>query len=253
MVYWVSSRLVKYVGKDGAISAKYLEGADIKNGSDIRIEGGSSLPQSKAGRIALFMDLMTNGVLPPQDALKLMKIPSMQAYWDQVDIDENQALRENVAMSELDPIQLQQARAQVDQIAQQKLMEGNFDPEQLGDPMGNPIAAQELEVVNQPVFEVHEWDNHEVHLKVIENFMKGQEFETLNPAVQEEFKLHRQAHKDMLFKTMFEENMKAQMGAPPEGGAPTDPNAEGGGELGANQFSGIEEPPPPVDSAAAPV
>ena len=49
--YWDSVRLVKVVGKDGAISARYLEGADLKTGNDIRIEGGSSLPQSKAARI----------------------------------------------------------------------------------------------------------------------------------------------------------------------------------------------------------
>lgn len=233
--YWDSSRLVKYVGKDGAISAKYLQGSDIKTGSDIRTEGGSSLPQSKAGRIALFMDLMNHGFLPPADGLKLMKLPSMQAYWDQVDVDENQALRENVTMSELDAEQTQKARQIAEQTAQQSLMEGGYDPAVMGDPMANPIASQELEKANEPVLEVHDWDNHEIHLKVHENFMKSQEYETLDPAIQNEFELHRQKHKDALMQQAFEQMM--QQGGMGEEGAPQESG-------GANQFSGIEEPPP---------
>lgn len=249
--YWDSQRLVKVVGRDGSISAKYLEGSDIKNGSDIRVEGGSTLPQSKAGRIALFSDLMMNGFLPPQDGLKLMKIPSMQAYWDQVDVDENQALRENVQMSELDPVQLQKARQQVDQIAQQRLQASQFDPATMGDPLSNPIASQDMEIVNEPVVEVNDWDNHDVHIQVIETFMKGQEYQMLDPSVQEEFKLHRQKHLDARVKKMFEDAMKQQMGSmgqPPTG----DPNAPAGdGSVGSNQFDGIETPQT-VDTAQPP-
>jgi hypothetical protein len=72
---------------------------------------------------------------------------------------------------------------------------------------------------------------------VIENFMKGQEYETLDPAIQNEFILHRQRHKDKLMqKTM--ENMMQQMGDP-------NANPDAAGQSGSgNQFSGIEQPPP---------
>ena len=237
--YWDSVRLVKVVGKDGAISARYLEGADLKTGNDIRIEGGSSLPQSKAARIALFMDLMNRGILPPQDGLKLMNLANMQAYWDEVDVDKNQALRENVAMSELNPEQTELARNQITAQIQQQIQ--SQMPEGM-DPMQNPIAAQQMELANEPVIPVNEWDNHEIHLMVIENFMKGQEYETLDPRIQNEFKLHRQKHKDALMQKMMEDMMKQQ----------TDPAAANGGNSGpANQFSGIEEPPP-LDSESQP-
>ncbi len=242
--FWDSQRLVKVVGKDGSISAKYLQGSDLSSGTDIRIEGGSSLPQSKAARVALFMDLMNRGFLPPQDGLKLMNLANMQSYWDEVDVDKNQALRENVAMSELDPMQTQQAREQITQDIQATVAQGM----PMGmDPMANPIAAQQMELANEPVLEVHDWDNDEVHLIVHENFMKGQEFEMLDPAIQEEFKLHRQRHKDKMMQQMMEQAM-SQMGGGDPNDPNADPNAEGGG---GNQFSGVEEPPP-LDSETQP-
>lgn len=241
--YWDSQRLVKVIGKDGSISARYLQGADIATGNDIRVEGGSSLPQSKAGRIALFMDLMNHGFIPPQDGLKLMNLANMQSYWDEVDVDKNQALRENLSMSELNPEQTAQARQIVQQQVQQQVMAG-MPPGM--DPMQNPIASQQLELANEPVIPVNDWDNHEIHLMVHENFMKGQEYETLDPAIQKEFELHRQYHKDKLMQKSMEQMMQ---------GGGMDPNAVGGkppaGKGPGNQFSGIEQPPP-LDSAQPP-
>lgn len=239
--YWDSLRLIKVVGKDGSLSARYLEGSDLASGTDIRIEGGSSLPQSKAARIALFMDLMNRGFLPPQDGLKLMKLSSMQEYWDEVDIDKNQALRENLMMSELNPEQTEKARNEVTAAIESQVAQGM--PPGV-DPMENPIASQELEMANEPVIPVNDWDNHEIHLMVIENFMKGQEYETLDPRVQNEFILHRQKHKDAMMQKLMEDMMKQQ--ANPEAGG--NPGESGGG----NQFSGIEEPPP-LDSETQPV
>lgn len=235
--YWDSERLVKYVGKDGAISAKYLKGADLKTGTDIRIEGGSSLPTSKAGRIALFMDLMNRGFLPPQDGLELMKLPSMKAYWDISKVDENQAKRENLAMSELPVDQIQKARQQAEMAAM-----GGMDPMAMGmDPMENPGMAQQMEVANEPFVEVNEWDDHEVHLRFHENFMKSQEYQTLAPEQQNEFKLHRQKHKDALFQSQVQD-MMSQMQAGGEGA----PGEQPGGQ---NQFSDPNTgEAPPVDA-----
>lgn len=235
--YWDSERMVKYVGKDGAISAKYLKGADLAGGTDIKVEGGSSLPTSKAARIALFMDLMNRGFLPPQDGLELMKLPSMKAYWDMTKVDENQAKRENLAMSELPVEQIIQARQQAEMAAMQ-----GIDPAlAMGDPMENPGMAQQMEAANEPFVAVNEWDNHEVHLMFHENFMKSQEYQTLPPEIQNEFKLHRQKHKDALFQSQVQDMMQ-QMQGEMQG-------AEPGGEGGQNQFSDPNTgEAPPVDA-----
>jgi hypothetical protein len=225
--YWDSERLVKYVGRDGAVSARYLSNAHLKSGTDIRIESGSSLPTSKAARIALFMDLMNRGFIPAQDGLELMKLPSMKAYWDFTKVDENQAKRENLAMSELPEEKVLQARQMADMTAQSGIPVGI-------DPLDNPLASQQMEIANDPIIPVNDWDDHEVHLKFHENFMKGQEFQMLPKAIQKEFELHRQKHKDAQFEQQFQDMMSAQGALPPGSEPPMEP--------GGNQFSGIEEP-----------
>jgi len=95
-------------------------------------------------------------------------------------------------------------------------------------------------LANEPVIPVNEWDNHEVHLMVIENYMKGQEYETLDPAIQKEFQLHRQKHKDHLVQVQFQQMMQAA-GGDPNADPNANPNAQG--QPGDNQFSGIEQPP----------
>lgn len=239
--FWDSERLIKYVGKDGSISARYLSQADLKNGTDIRIEGGSSLPTSKAARIALFMDLMNRGILPPQEGLELMSLPSMKAYWDIAKVDENQAKRENLAMSELDPAMLANVAAQRQQ-AQQAAMMGV--PPGI-DPMSNPMASQQMEVGNEPFIPVNEWDNHPVHLKFHENFMKSQEYSMLDDAVKQEFELHRQKHKDMEFSGNIQGMMQQMQAGQPGGGQPGGmPGQPPAGPSGSNQFSDPSGNPP---------
>lgn len=242
--YWDSERLIKYVGRDGTMSARYLQASDLKTGTDIRVEGGSSLPESKAARIALYMDLMTNGALPVQDALELMSLPSMKAYFDVINVDKDQARRENLKMRELPPEETAKAREFAVMQAQSQL--GPIDPA-MGDPMANPLMAQVMEQANEPIIPVNEWDNHEVHLMIHETFMKGQEYEMLPDEIKNEFELHRQKHKDMAVQSMMEDMMK---GMPPEGMEGMPP--EGGGEspeMGNNQFSDLNKP---VDTQSAP-
>jgi hypothetical protein len=239
--FYDSERLVKYVGRDGQINAKYLSQSDIKSGTDIRIEGGSSLPVSKAARIALFMDLMTRGAIPVDQALKLMELPSMKAYYDLTEVDEKQATRENVAMSELDPQQTLQARIQVVQMAQQSIPMGI-------DPMQSPQASQQMELGNEPVVEVHDWDEHDVHIMVHTRYMKSQEYEMLPDEIKNEFELHLQAHKDRKFKVMMED-MVQQLGAEGDTGGMGAPEGNQNNAGGENQFS---ETQAPVDAGAPP-
>lgn len=242
--YWDSKRLVKYVGKNNTVSAKYLEQADLKGATDVRVEGGSSLPESKAARIAMFSDFMARGYIPPDQGLKLMNMASMSQYYELMDVDENQAIRENIAMAELPVEQVAMAREQANMMIQQKMMEAPMGI----DPMANPMTAQIMEAANEPMLAVHEWDNHDVHLQVHERHMKSQEYEEYPDEIKQEFELHRQAHKDAQFRQMSEDIFK-QLGM---GGDPNaDPNQQGGppNEDGNNQFSDLNSP---VDTAQPP-
>lgn len=237
--YWDSKRLVKYVGKNNQVSAKYLMNADLKGATDIRIEGGSSLPESKAARIAMFSDFMARGYIPVDQGLKLMNLSSMSQYYELTEVDENQATRENIAMSELNPQEIGQVRQQVQQQIQSQLPVGM-------DPMENPMSAQLMEVANEPIIEVHDWDNHDVHIMVHERHMKSQEYEEYPDEIKQEFEMHRQKHLDMKMQQVMRDAFQ-QM---------NDPNAQESGEQGgppneegANQFSDLNSP---VDTETPP-
>lgn len=229
--YWDSYRLVKYVGKNNQVSAKYLQAADLKGATDVKVEGGSSLPESKAARIAMFSDFMARGYIPVDQGLKLMNMSSMSKFYELMDLDENHAERENIRLSELSEEEVGQANMIAQNAVQGAL--GGMPP----DPT-NPIMGQVMEALNEPYVEVHEWDNHDVHLEVHERFMKSQEYEEMPQYIKDEFEKHRKAHKDMQFKQMSEDIFK-QMGQgggePPEQGTP--PNEEGN-----NQFSDLDSP-----------
>lgn len=255
--YWDTPRIVKITGRDGTFSVKSLLGADLKNGTDIRIESGSSLPVSRAARNAMFMDMLNKGALPPDVALKMMKLPNMKAYFDRVEIDQNQARRENQKIRELTPQQLQQAAQTADGMKQELMAKfGMNDPAALAN---SPVGSQIEAMFNQPVIGVNDFDNHEAHIAEHSYYMKSQSYESLPPETQDQYKKHLQAHKDAMMQGQM--NQLMQQGQPdpnaPQDGPPgmppgmppmpgADPNAgPPGANPPGNQFAGM----PPQDSS----
>lgn len=99
--YWDIPHLVKVTGTDGAFDAMNIKGADIESGTDIRMESGSALPISKAARQSFIMDMMKMGFIPPDQGLRIMDIGGVQKLYDQLQVDERQAQRENLRMKTL--------------------------------------------------------------------------------------------------------------------------------------------------------
>lgn len=227
--YWDVPRLIKTTGRDGSFSVKSFRGADIKDGTDIRIEHGSSLPQSRAARNALVMDIASRGGIQYSDALKMMKLPNMKAYFDRVEADQNQARRENQKMREFNLEELQFTLKEAETSKQELMMKLGIEP---GMELQHPLGAQIEEMYKQPVIKVNDWDNHEAHMAEHEFFMKSQTFEVLKPEIKEQFERHWQAHKDKLAMDMFSQMMQMEQ---PEPGNDA-PNPEG-----ENQFAGAPE------------
>lgn len=245
--YWDTPRIVKITGRDGTFSVKSLVGADLKNGTDIRIESGSSLPVSRAARNAMFMDMMNRGALPPDVGIKLMKLPNMKAYFDRVEVDQSQARRENQKIRELKPEQIKAALEQADMMKQELMMKFGL-PDEASLNM-SPVGSQITAMFEQPILAVNEFDNHEAHLAEHEYYMKSQSYESLAPELKEQYKRHWRAHKDALIQKQMEDMM--QMGQPMDEIAQED-MAMGGGEdpnanPAGNQFAGL---PQGQDSAA---
>lgn len=150
--YWDEARLVPVVGRDHATDAKILTGADIQGGTDIRIEGGSALPTSKAARIATVTDWIKNQIITPQDGLEAMEMGTLGKVFDKIKSDEDAAKRENLAMRDLDVAdvqgwqQQQQAQAAQQNMQQQMDAQSQLEFGRILDPaVGlDPGAAQQV-------------------------------------------------------------------------------------------------------------
>lgn len=259
--YVDSERMIKVTGKKKETSIKYLSGADIKGATDVRVERGSGLPTSRAARIALFMDLISKGILDPQMGLELMDLPTMDAYWDITKVDENQAERENIQMSQLDEAEMDQIHEMMDaKIQELDMVEGDPETAQFND-----IQLETLKgLYRQPFVPVNDWDNHEVHIEIHNRYRKSEAFDMLPMSVKEEFNRHVEEHTTQMQGKMLQEMLQQAMSG---GGGSMDSDIQaaameeeagmqqgaGNNTEGENQFSGIEEEQgAPVDPAALP-
>lgn len=207
-------RIIKTVGDDGAFDATVLSGADIASGTDIRIESGSALPTSKSARQALITDWMKMGFIKPEDGLKILDMGMLHQYYNLIKLDENQAQRENLMMKRLDDQTIQQFQTQWEQGAamgqQDKIVPGQVDAN------GQPVP-----LATPPVVQVHDYDNHAVHIEIHNRFRKSQSFELLPDLVKAEFEKHISMHKAALQQELQDQMAMQQ----PQGAGPIDTQA----------------------------
>lgn len=224
--FWDFPRMVKVTGEDNSFDTLMLAGADITNGTDIRIEGGSSLPTSKAARQALVMDLMTQGFVEPDKGLEIMEIGGAQKLMDNLRVDKRQAQRENIRMKASNEEQIMFHQREWE------IKVANGDPETV-----DPITGESLDAFSPPpIVPVNTYDNHEIHIDTHDRFRRSQAFEFLSDAVKEQFEMHVQMHKQMMQNDALQ-NMMSQIptdgsvpgisGQPEEAGQPTPGGGEG--------------------------
>lgn len=234
--YWDQPRVVKVVGIDGSFDAMTFLGADLGNNTDVRVEAGSALPQSKAAKQAFLMDLMKFGWIPPQQGLEVMDIGGLNKITDQIRVDAKQAQRENQKMAVVTQqmidqyMQLQIQQAQIDpntgmptnpnyiapttdpmsgqpvDLAQQP-QPTSFDPNQ---PQGQQVVPPQPavpQVLNPPpIVPVNTWDNHQVHIAKHNDYRKGQAFDQLPDLNKQLFEAHVQMHISALQGQMIQQN-----------------------------------------------
>lgn len=248
-----NERMIKVTGKKKETSVQMLAGADIRGATDVRIERGSGLPTSRAARIALFMDLISKGIIDPQQGLELMDLANMDAYWEITKIDENQAERENIQMKTLDGEEMDMLHQQMDE----RIKQLDFEQGQEETATMNDVQLETLkDVFRSPFVAVNEWDNHEVHIEIHNRFRKSEAFEMLPQPVKEEFNRHVEEHEKQMQGAMLQQMLQQAISGGQGGASGMDAEIEaatmeemGGAPNpeGANQFSGIEEEQAPVD------
>jgi hypothetical protein len=181
-MYWDEERTVKVVGLEGNFDVQTFKNADLRGNTDIRVEGGSALPTSRAAKQAFIMDLMKMGFIPPEKGLEMMEIGGINRIYEEIQIDKRQAQRENLKMriiTEEDIAAHQQEWAQQNPELTKDVDGGlNLDP---------PLLVP-----------VHTYDNHELHIEVHNNYRKSQAFESASPTTQALFEEHVRMHQEAL-------------------------------------------------------
>lgn len=98
--FWDTERTVRIVGKDGQFDAQQFKGDDVGANLDVRVEAGSALPGSKAGKQAFVMELMKMGFIPPEKGLEMLDLGGVERVYEDYLVDVRQAQRENQRMME---------------------------------------------------------------------------------------------------------------------------------------------------------
>lgn len=206
---WTTDRIIKVTGPDGSFDAMAFKGSDLANNLDIRVEGGSSLPQSKAARQAFIMDMMKMGFIDPNKGLEVMEMGGINKIYDQIQVDQRQAQRENMRMSKVTPEDLEKYQQTNDQMLQENPMAFGTVLDQA---TGQAVPAQPPLLIP-----VNTWDNHKAHIEAHNNYRKSQSFEMASPETKALFESHVQEHIAALAQEQFTMNPQAMVGLPPEG------------------------------------
>lgn len=209
--YWTTERMVKVTGPDGSFDVMAFKGSDLGDNLDIRVEGGSSLPTSKAAKQALITDWMKLGFITPEKGMEVMDVGGMNKIYEEIQIDRKQAQRENLRMSQVDDTTMQQWDAQSQQSAMQAMMTGTQPPP-------TPLIVP-----------VNTWDNHKVHVESHNNYRKSQSFDNLPHVAKQLFEQHVNQHIQAMGIEAYTMNPSIASGLPPLPQPGQDPGASAGG------------------------
>jgi hypothetical protein len=194
--YWDFERTVRVTGIDGSFDVMAFKGSQVGDNTDIRIEAGSSLPTSRAGRQAFLMDLLKLGApnLDPNMLLELMQIGGVEKLYEHVKVDVRQAQRENIRMAAATPEIMQQ-------FMEGQQQDAALHPEKYMDPETGAtrgMSSPEGEPRPPLIVPVNNFDNHQTHIRVHNDYRKGQQFENTSDDVKQLFDLHVMMHTEQL-------------------------------------------------------
>ena len=175
--YYNEPRTMIITGSGSKPRVEKFEDADLINGVTIKVEAGSGLPRTRAGRQARVMQLLQMGLLSPTKAYKYLDMADFKSLQMQFEADEEQAMREHEKLLSNGVIN-EQAAMQAQEALMMSMMEGGaIDPQ---------LLQQSVEAGLQPLA----YENKAAHLEVHANYMKSQEFESLPSEVKKQFYRH---------------------------------------------------------------
>ena len=175
--YYTEPRTMIITGSGSKPKVERFESADLIKGVSIKVEAGSGLPRTRAGRQARVMQLLQLGILSPTKAYKYMDMADFKGLQMQYEADEEQAMREHDKLLDGGIVNEQAAKQANEQLMMSIMQGGDVDPMML---------QQSVEAGLQPLT----FENKAVHLEVHSQFMKSAEFEALPAMVKDQFYKH---------------------------------------------------------------
>ena len=184
--YYQEPRMVMIKGAGSRPKIQRFESADILSGVQVKVETGSGLPRTRAGRQARVLQMLQMGIISPTKAYKYLDLADFRSLQAQFEADEEQAMREHDKLLNGQPINEQAARK-----AQNDLMMSVMNPQQdpeTGEMMGlDPQLMQaSVDAPLQPL----PFESYAAHLEVHSAYMKSPEFEELPVEIRERFYKH---------------------------------------------------------------
>lgn len=175
--YYQEPRMLIITGSGSKPKVERFEDADMIAGITIKVEAGSGLPRTRAGRQARVMQMLQMGILSPAKAYKYLDMADFKSLQMQFEADEEQALREHDKIMDGGVVNEQAAREAQNQMMQALASGAPLDPQML---------QQSVEAGLQPL----PYENKAVHLETHAAYMKSAEFETMPPEVRDRFYKH---------------------------------------------------------------
>lgn len=212
--FWDEPRMVKVTGLDHSVDVRALKGSDIAGGTDVRIDGESVLPKSKAARAAQVTEWIGKGIIPPEVGLEAMEMGTLGRVYNRLTVDKDAARRENTEITKLTPEMIAEHQAQ----AQEQM-------QQMSEQVAGIAGAAPTEMPpTPPMFPVNWYDNHEIHFEEHRLFANSQAFKALPPEVQQILQEHAAEHEAKIIESMAAaapaEDGGAQQDEPYDGSQP---------------------------------
>ena len=171
--YYTEPRMLVINGAGSRPKIERFESADIIAGVGVRVETGSGLPRTRAGKQARVMQMLQMGLLTPTKAYKYLDMADFKSLQAQFQADEEQASREHDKLMDGGVVNEAAAR-----MAQEQLMMSmmQVDPN-TGQPM--PIDPAALQASVEAGLQPLAYENKNIHLEQHGLYMKSPEFEDL--------------------------------------------------------------------------
>jgi hypothetical protein len=182
--YYTEPRMLVINGSGSRPKIERFESADIIAGVGVRVETGSGLPRTRAGKQARVMQMLQMGLLTPTKAYKYLDMADFKSLQAQFQADEEQASREHDKL--IDGMVVNEAAARQ---AQEQLMLSlmNTDP---NTGMQAPVDPQLLQASIEAGLQPLAYENKNIHLEQHGLYMKSPEFEDLPADVRDRFYKH---------------------------------------------------------------